>query len=64
MNSYDLDRLGKLMEEGTVPEWVRSYVQQNRQKMIAQLEAGQSIELSGPDGEKILIESTVHHTAA
>ncbi|HTF63797.1 MAG TPA: hypothetical protein VK638_13990 [Edaphobacter sp.] len=64
MNSAELDRLGRLMEEGAVPEWVRLYVQNNREVMMAKLQRGECLELTGPKGEKILIQPAANRTAA
>lgn len=64
MNSADLDRLGKLMEEGAVPEWLRSYVEQHRDEMIRQLSAGESISVTAPDGRVIVIKPAQQPTAA
>jgi len=52
------------MEEGAVPEWVRLYVQNNREVMMAKLQRGECLELTGPKGEKILIQPAANRTAA
>lgn len=67
MNSADLDRLGKLMEEGAAPDvpgWLRTYVQGHRDEMIRQLNAGKSVTVTGPDGQIVVIEPTREATAA
>ena len=64
MNSAELDRLGRLMEEGAVPDWVRIYVERNRDAMIAALNRGESVEVSGPSGERIRIAPDRDRTAA
>jgi hypothetical protein len=55
MNSKELNRLGKLIEEGAVPAWVRHYVDQHREEMIAKLNAGQPVGMRGPRGEEITV---------
>lgn len=64
MNSSELDRIGKLMEAGAVPEWVRSYVERNRDQMIAKLKRGESVSVTGPSGEKLVIAPSTERSAA
>ena len=64
MNSAELDRLGRLMEQGAVPEWVRAYVESHRDAMVAALNRGEAVEVLGPNGEKIRVVSQRDRTAA
>ena len=64
MNSAELDRLGRLMEEGAVPEWVRAYVESHRDAMAAALNRGETVEVPGPNGERIRIVPERDRTAA
>ena len=58
MNSAELDRLGNLIGAGTVPEWVRTYVEKNRSEIMQKLSAGETVIMEGPYGQKITIRST------
>ena len=64
MNSADLDRLGKLMEEGAVPDWLRAYIEQHHDEMVRRLNAGESISVPAPDGKVIVIKLAHQPTAA
>lgn len=57
MNGSELDRLGKLIEEGTVPEWVRTFVQEHRDQIVQALSKGQPYDMKGPSGQVITIEA-------
>jgi hypothetical protein len=64
MNSAELDRLGRLMEESAVPEWVRSYVESHRDAMAAALNRGEAVVVPGPNGERIRIAPERDRSAA
>lgn len=50
-----ISKLAKLIEEDSVPGWVRLQVEALKPAIIAALEAGESYELHGPKGEVITI---------
>lgn len=64
MNSSELDRLGKLIQEGSVPDWVRAYFEEHREEVAQKLKSGESVQLRGPYGQKITIRPTAERNAA
>ena len=53
MNGSQLNRIAKLLEGDALPEWVRAYLETNREQVAAQLDAGEDVEITGPTGQGV-----------
>ncbi len=55
MTATDLSRLAELLEEDSLPIWLRDEIDERTTEILQALERGQSFTLRGPQGEQIII---------
>ncbi len=55
MTATDLSRLADLLEEDSLPLWLRDEIDQRTTEILRALERGHSFTLHGPQGEQIII---------
>jgi hypothetical protein len=58
----DLSKLAGLIEEGSLPIWLRDEIQQKREDILTALTHARSITLRGPRGERVTIAPTMNAT--
>lgn len=65
MNASEISRLAELIEQDSVPLWIREQLQQNYQEIIAMLDSKGEVTLTGPTGEQFVMKKqTVDGEAA
>lgn len=66
MTSTTLSKLADLIEEDSLPQWLREQVQQRSTEIAEVLEAGRLLTLRGPHGQQITISPVdkTKHAAA
>ena len=55
----DLSKLAGLIEEGSLPVWLREEIEHKREDILKALTHARSITLRGPRGERVTIAPTV-----
>lgn len=55
MTATDLSKLADLLEEDSIPNWLREQIEHRTGEILKTLKAGQSVRLSGPHGELLTI---------
>jgi hypothetical protein len=55
MTATDLSKLADLIEEDSLPLWLRKQIEEGTANISQALEQGRSVTLCGPQGEKITI---------
>jgi len=58
----DLSKLAGLIEEGSLPVWLREEIEHKREDILKALTHARSITLRGPRGERVTIAPTVRGT--
>ncbi len=58
----DLSKLAGLIEEGSLPVWLREEIVHNREDILKALTHARSITLRGPRGERVTIAPTTNGT--
>lgn len=59
-----LSKLAALIQDGSVPAWLRDEVSAKRQEILSTLRQNQPYTLRGPNGEEIVIKRTAEAVAA
>lgn len=59
-----LSKLAALIQDGSVPAWLRDEVSAKRQEILSTLAQNQPYTLTGPNGEEIVIKRTAEAVAA
>jgi hypothetical protein len=55
MTATDLSKLADLLEEDSIPNWLRDQIEHRTTEIQNTLKSGQSVHLSGPHGERLTI---------
>jgi hypothetical protein len=55
MTATDLSKLADLIEEDSLPIWLRRQIEEGTANISHALEQGRSVTLRGPQGEEIII---------
>jgi hypothetical protein len=55
MTATDLSKLADLLEEDSIPNWLRDQIEHRTSEILNTLKSGHSIHLSGPHGEQLTI---------
>lgn len=55
MTATDLSKLADLLEQDSLPSWLREEVDRRTSDILSALKRGQSIKLLGPHGEELVI---------
>jgi hypothetical protein len=55
MTATDLSRLADILEEDSLPAWLRDEIDQRTNDILKALEQGHSFTLHGPCGEQIIV---------
>jgi hypothetical protein len=58
----DLSKLAGLIEEGSLPVWLREEIEHKREDILKALTHARSITLRGPRGERVTIAPTARGT--
>jgi hypothetical protein len=58
----DLSKLAGLIEEGSLPVWLREEIEHKREDILKALTHACSITLRGPRGERVTIAPTTNGT--
>lgn len=64
MTATDLSKLADLLEEDSIPNWLRDQVEHRTSEILNALKSGQSFRFNGPHGEEITIGPLSHATPA
>ena len=64
MTATDLSRLADILEEDSIPGWLRDEIDRQSQAILLALEGGRSFTLKGPRGEQIIIGPIEGHQFA
>ncbi len=56
----DLSKLAGLIEEGSLPVWLREEIEHKREDILKALTHARSITLRGPRGERVTIAPTTN----
>jgi len=59
----DLSKLAGLIEEGSLPVWLREEIEHKREDILKALTHARSITLRGPRGERVTIAPTTNGTS-
>lgn len=59
-----LRELAALIQDGSVPAWLREKVSAQKNEIVAALEENREYTLTGPHGEQIVIKRTAHASTA
>jgi hypothetical protein len=59
-----LSKLAALIQDGSVPAWLREAVTAKREEIVGALAHNQEYTLTGPNGEEIIIKRAVEAAAA
>ena len=59
-----LSKLAALIQDGSVPTWLREMVLAKRAEILATLEQNQEYTLVGPNGEEVVIKRAAEAAAA
>ena len=55
MTATDLSKLADLLEQDSLPSWLREEIDRRTSDILSALKHGQSIKLLGPHGEELII---------
>jgi len=55
MTATDLSNLADLLEEDSIPNWLRDQIEHRTGEILNALKSGQSVHLDGPHGEQLTI---------
>ena len=55
MTATDLSKLADLLEEDSIPNWLRDQIEHRTSEILNTLKGGHSVQLSGPNGEQLTI---------
>lgn len=55
MTATDLSKLADLLEEDSIPNWLRDQIEHRTGEILSALKSGHSISLNGPHGEQLTI---------
>jgi hypothetical protein len=55
MTATDLSKLADLLEQDSLPSWLREEIDRRTNDILSALKRGQSIKLTGPHGEQLVI---------
>ncbi len=55
MTATDLSKLADLLEEDSIPTWLRDQIEHRTSEIRTLLKSGQSVHLNGPHGEQLII---------
>jgi len=55
MTATDLSKLADLLEEDSIPNWLRDQIEHRTTEIQNTLKSGQSVHLNGPQGEQLII---------
>jgi hypothetical protein len=55
MTATDLSKLADLLEQDSLPSWLREEIDRRNNDILSALKRGQSIKLLGPHGEELII---------
>jgi hypothetical protein len=55
MTATDLGKLADLLEQDSLPSWLREEIDHRSKEILSALQRGQSIKLLGPNGEELII---------
>lgn len=55
MTATDLSKLADLLEQDSLPSWLREEIDRRTSDILSALKRGQSIKLTGPHGEELVI---------
>jgi hypothetical protein len=56
MNANELAKLAGLIEEGTLPEWLRREITKRKEELTVAASKGETVVLLGPNGEEFKID--------
>lgn len=62
MTATDLSKLADLLEEDSIPNWLRDQIEHRTTEIQNTLMSGQSVHLNGPHGEQLIIGPVATHT--
>lgn len=55
MTATDLSKLADLLEQDSLPSWLREEIDRRTSDILSALKRGKSIKLTGPHGEELVI---------
>ena len=64
MTATDLSKLANLLEQDSLPSWLRAEIDHRSNDILDALKRGQSIKLLGPHGEELIIGPVPEAAAA
>jgi hypothetical protein len=64
MTATDLSRLADILEEDSIPSWLRDEIDRKTHEIVRALDGGHSFTLNGPRGEQIVIGPIEGHQFA
>jgi hypothetical protein len=64
MTATDLSKLANLLEQDSLPSWLRAEIDRRSNDILDALKRGQSIKLLGPQGEELIIGPVPEPAAA
>lgn len=58
----ELSKLADLVEDGSIPQWLRDEIEKTKEQILQALRESGSITLSGPQGEQVTIRLKEENT--